>query len=76
MTIHGTGRWVKVGDAEEDGGPGKKGEGGSWKERRRGRREGGGDAALHGPARAALSTQPVLGDRGPWAGSGCRRGHS
>lgn len=24
MTIHGTGRWVKVGDAEEDGGPGKK----------------------------------------------------
>lgn len=23
MTIHGTGRWVKVGDAEEDGGPGK-----------------------------------------------------
>lgn len=24
MTIHGTGRWVKVGDAEEDGGPGKR----------------------------------------------------
>lgn len=24
MKIHGTERWVKVGDAEEDGGPGKK----------------------------------------------------
>lgn len=24
MTIHGTGRWVKVGDAEEDGEPGEK----------------------------------------------------
>lgn len=39
-------------------------------ERRRGRRGGGGDAARRHPARAALSTQPVLGDRGPWAGPG------
>lgn len=73
MTIYGTGRWVKVGDAEEEWGTRRKGDRGE-KERRRGKKGGGGDAARRDPARAALSMQPVLGDRGPWAGLGCRRG--
>lgn len=73
MTIHGTGRWVKVGDAEEEWGTRRKCDRGE-KERRRGKKGGGGDAARRDPARAALSMQPVLGDRGPWAGLGCRRG--
>lgn len=73
MTIHGTGRWVKVGDAEEKWGTRRNGDRGE-EERRRGKRGGGGDAARRDPARAALSMQPVLGDRGPWAGLGCRRG--
>lgn len=74
MTIPGTGRWVKVGDAEEEWGTRRKGDRGEEERRRRGKRGGGGDAARRDPARAALSMQPVLGDRGPWAGLGCRRG--
>lgn len=54
MTIHGTGRWVKVGDAEEEWGTRRKGNRGE-EERRRGKRGGGGDAALRDPAREACS---------------------